>query len=65
MRLEELFARTKDARSVYISSKKRMLWIADESEPCEEGSMTHAILFRVTDGGSKDRAKFSTLVRLH
>ena len=64
MRLEELFARTKDARSVYISSKKRMLWIADESEPREEGSMTHAILFRVTDGGSKDRAKFSTLVRL-
>ena len=49
---------------MYISSKKRMLWIADESEPCEEGSMTHAILFRVTDGGSKERAKFSTLVRL-
>ena len=49
---------------MYISSKKRMLWIADESEPREEGSMTHAILFRVTDGGSKDRAKFSTLVRL-
>lgn len=53
MRLEELFARTKDARSVHISSKK---------QPYEDGSVTHAILFRVTDGGSKERAKFSTLV---
>lgn len=64
MRLEELFARTKDARSVHISSKKRMSRIANASEPYEDGSVTHAILFRVTDGGSKDRAKFSTLVRL-
>ena len=49
---------------MYISSKKRMLRIANASEPYDDGSVTHAILFRVTDGGSKDRAKFSTLVRL-
>lgn len=63
-RLEDLFERTKDARSVHICAKQ-VTHINSEtssSSPLPLSSSTHPMIFRVSDGGSKDRIRFSTIV---